>query len=62
MLPKVSYKDNQDGLVSEISTSNQLGDHIQKASLPELGIGGSWPTCTNGCDSEPPHDVAHVQF
>ena len=32
------------------------------ASLPECGQGGSWSTCTNGCNVEPPQDVAHVQF
>lgn len=32
------------------------------ASLPELGEGGTWSTCTNGCNQEPPQDVAHIQF
>merc|ERR1711957_466184 len=40
----------------------QLGPHIKNASLPELGEGGSWSTCTNGCNANPPNDVAHVQF
>ena len=42
-----------------------LGPGIEKASLPELGPGGSWSTCTNGCNREVdgvPQDVAHVQF
>ena len=62
MLPSVSYESNADGSVRGISTKNQLGDHITKASLPEMGEGGSWSTCTNGCSEEPPKDVAHVQF
>jgi hypothetical protein len=32
------------------------------ASLPELGPGGSWSTCANGCNQDPPQDVAHIQF
>ena len=36
---------------------NLLGPGIREASLPELGEGGSWSTCTNGCASDPPrHD------
>ena len=62
MLPDVSYESNEDGSVKGISTSNHLGDHITKASLPEMGEGGTWSTCTNGCCEEPPKDVAHVQF
>ena len=34
----------------------------QMASLPELGPGGSWSTCMMGCHTDPPRDVAHVQF
>ena len=38
------------------------GAGIVAASLPELGAGGSWSTCANGCRLSPPQDVAHVQF
>merc|ERR1740117_1039145 len=51
-----------DGSVKGIAVGNQLGPGIEVASLPELGTGGSWSTCTNGCNLEPPQDVAHVQF
>jgi len=62
MVDNVSHNSNADGAVSMISRRNQLGPHIQKASLPEHGRGGSWSTCTNGAHMTPPHDVAHVQF
>ena len=62
MLGDVQDESNADGSVAEISRSNLLGPGIREASLPELGEGGSWSTCTNGCASEPPRDVAHVQF
>jgi len=62
MRSDVSSNANADGAVAQISTKNQLGPHIQKASLPELGAGGSWSTCTNGAHLVPPQDVAHVQF
>lgn len=39
-----------------------LGPGIAAASLPELGEGGSWSTCTNGCHVEPPQDIAHAQL
>merc|ERR1711879_540738 len=58
----VSFQQNEDGAVVQISRRNQLGPHIQKASLIELGPGGSWSTCTNGAHLTPPSDVAHVQF
>ena len=48
--------------VEGIALGNALGAGIVVASLPELGEGGSWSTCTNGCNQEPPRDVAHVQF
>ena len=51
---------NADGGVVEISRGNLLGPGIRVASDPELGPGGSWSTCTNGCKSEPPRDVAHA--
>jgi len=62
MIEKVSFKDNSDGTVAQISRGNQLGPHIAKASLEEHGPGGSWSTCTNGAHLTPPSDVAHVQF
>jgi hypothetical protein len=58
----VSFQQNEEGAVAQISRRNQLGPHIQKASLTELGPGGSWSTCTNGAHLTPPSDVAHVQF
>merc|ERR1712212_937328 len=62
MAGNVQENRNADGKVEQISTRNFLGDHIKAASLPELGDGGSWSTCTNGCHKNPPHDVAHGQF
>jgi len=61
MLGDVHYNQN-DGAVKQIAVGNQLGPGIEIASLPELGEGGTWSTCTNGCNQEPPRDVAHVQF
>ncbi|KAL9187883.1 hypothetical protein ACHAXT_006261 [Thalassiosira profunda] len=51
-----------DGTVKGIAVGNRLGPGIRVASLPELGPGGSWSTCAMGCNSDPPNDVAHVQF
>lgn len=51
-----------DGEVKQIAIGNFLGDGIRIASLPELGPGGSWSTCAQGCNVEPPRDVAHIQF
>ena len=51
-----------DGSVKGIAVGNRLGPGIRVASIPELGPGGSWSTCAMGCNSEPPGDVAHVQF
>lgn len=51
-----------DGRVKGIAMGNRLGNGIRVASLPELGAGGSWSTCMMGCNSEPPRDVAHLQF
>merc|ERR1711982_138408 len=62
MVSEVSYEDNSNGAVAQISRANRLGDHITKASLAEHGPGGSWSTCTNGAHLTPPSDVAHVQF
>jgi hypothetical protein len=53
---------NNAGKVAGIAYNNPLGNGIRVASLPELGPGGSWSTCTNGCHTDPPQDVAHVQF
>ena len=50
------------GRVKGIATRNPLGNGIRIASDPTLGPGGSWSTCMMGCASEPPSDVAHVQF
>ena len=50
------------GEVKEIAIGNFLGDGIRKASIPELGSGGSWSTCAIGCNLNPPQDVAHIQF
>jgi len=57
----VSANEN-DGSVKGIVVGNRLGEGIRIASLPECGPGGSWSTCMQGCNSEPPMDVAHVQF
>jgi len=64
MLCEVAHNTNQVGpnQVSGIAIGNRLGKGIEIASLPELGTGGSWSTCTNGCHLDPPQDVAHVQF
>lgn len=62
MLGDVQDESNANGAVNEISRRNLLGPGIRVASIPELGPGGSWSTCTNGCDTDPPRDVAHVQF
>lgn len=51
-----------DGSVKQIAVGNNLGPGIQIASIKELGPGGSWSTCSNGCHTDPPNDVAHVQF
>ena len=50
------------GRVAGIHRSNPLGRGIEIASLEELGPGGSWTTCMMGCQKDPPHDVAHIQF
>ena len=50
------------GRVKGIHSSNKLGAGIKIASLTEVGPGGSWSTCMMGCNSDPPRDVAHIQF
>jgi len=62
MESSVSFEHNANGAIAQISRGNQLGPHIQQASLPEVGAGGSWSTCTNGAHMTPPNDVAHTQF
>jgi len=62
MQTEVAFESNSNGAVSMISRGNQLGPHIQGASIAEHGPGGSWSTCTNGAHLTPPSDVAHVQF
>lgn len=63
MLDDVSFNLNDSPqAVAGIARNNRLGPGIVAASDPELGVGGSWSTCTNGCNLEPPRDVAHVQF
>ena len=51
-----------DGSVKGIAVGNRLGPGVRIASIPDLGPGGSWSTCAIGCASDPPRDVAHVQF
>jgi hypothetical protein len=51
-----------DGSVQGIAVGNKLGPGIKIASIPDLGPGGSWSTCALGCHTNPPKDVAHVQF
>ena len=48
--------------MKQIAVGNFLGEGIRKASMPELGPGGSWSTCAIGCNVSPPRDVAHKQF
>ncbi|XP_075255204.1 uncharacterized protein LOC142347924 [Convolutriloba macropyga] len=62
MLGNVQKNSNESGEIPQISKQNFLGDHIKRSSVADLGEGGSWSTCTNGCNQIPPHDVAHVQF
>lgn len=61
MLGSVIHEEN-DGRVEGIAQRNPLGDGIQIASIPELGVGGSWSTCSLGAHHDPPQDVAHIQF
>lgn len=61
MLGTVAHNENE-GRVEGIQQSNKLGAGIVAASIGELGEGGTWSTCMMGCNSEPPRDVAHIQF
>ena len=58
---ETAHNENE-GRVAGIQRSNPLGVGILAASLPEPGPGGSWSTCMQGCNTEPPRDVAHIQF
>ena len=64
MLGEVRHALNEAGKdrVAGIAVGNRLGPGIEVASLPELGEGGSWSTCTNGCNLDPPRDVAHLSL
>jgi hypothetical protein len=61
MLGELFHEENG-GRVSGIAQKNRLGDGILRASLEELGEGGTWSTCSMGCHTDPPQDVAHIQF
>ena len=61
MLMDQAHNEN-DGRVAGIHSRNPLGVGIRIASLAELGPGGTWSTCMQGCHTDPPCDVAHVQF
>jgi len=61
MNDQVSNNEN-DGQVKAIAIGNNLGNGIRISSIEELGPGGSWSTCANGCHLDPPQDVAHIQF
>jgi len=61
MNDQVSDNEN-DGQVKGIAIGNNLGNGIRVASIKELGPGGSWSTCAMGCHTDPPQDVAHIQF
>ena len=64
MLGDVAHNLNQEGpsQVQGIAVGNRLGPGIEVASLPELGEGGTWSTCTNGCHLEPPQDVCCTRY
>lgn len=53
---------DNEGRVEGIAFRNPLGKGIRIASMPEVGLGGSWSTCMIGCQKDPPQDVAHIQF
>lgn len=59
------HDSENEGRVAGIHSRNPLGNGIRTASLQQedgLPPGGSWSTCALGCNSDPPRDVAHVQF
>ena len=51
-----------EGRVRGIAVGNRLGPGIQIASVPELGSGGTWPTCQLDARRGSYDDVAHGQF
>ena len=55
MLGEVAHNLNEagNGRVQGIAIGNKLGPGIEVASDPELGEGGTWSTCTNGCHLDP---------
>jgi hypothetical protein len=64
MIDNAAFNENK-GQVAGIHFSNRLGEGIRIASIgmeDGLSPGGSWSTCMIGCSSDPPQDVAHVQF
>merc|ERR1712028_91690 len=62
MRDHVAHNENDGTVDRRIAVGNQLGPGIRLASLSDLGPGGSWSTCAVGCASDPPQDVAHIQF
>ena len=52
-----THNTNEESNVVGIHSQNFLGEHIESASLPEHGSGGSW--CT--CQLSAPYDVCHRQ-
>eukprot|EP00941_MAST-03F_sp_MAST-3F-sp1_P003195 g3195.t1 len=61
MLLETADNENE-GRVAGIARRNPLGDGIKIASDPSIGEGGTWCTCMQGCNQDPPQDVAHIQF
>lgn len=47
MLGEFASNENN-GQVNGIDQSNQLGEYIGKATIQDLGPGGSWSTCMIG--------------
>lgn len=67
MMASIKNESNAKGEIAEISSRNFLGNHITRNSLPvytneRISNSGSWSTCTNGANQNPPYDVAHIQF
>lgn len=59
----IEEADNENsGRVVGMAYRNPLGEGIRAARDETMGEGGSWCTCILGSASEPPADVAHVQF
>lgn len=58
-----------EGRVQGMHPRNHLGHVIRKCSLTKNDAdfgddddGGSWTTCLMNCNTNPPRDVAHIQF